>query len=177
MKHSYIHIPANIQFFRLILQYSGSTVHSHHDANVSLMPLCLWVRSWVYGYILWCVSESNALQLLTCFSGIYVIQLPYGANFILPREISLFFDSQHIVLRPYRDMFSDIWRGTAGNIKKMKQECQNTENSMSVCLFLSVSRGPLFSSYPQTHLSDWEDFSCTDSLLSPSACSQAKVKH
>lgn len=72
-------------------------------------------------------------------------------------------------------MFSDIWLGMAGIMEKLKKECQNTENSVSVCLFLSVSSGPLFSSYPQTHLSDWEDFSCTDSLLSPSACSQAKV--
>ncbi len=106
-----------------------------------------------------------------------MIQILYGADFIFYLErCPAFWLTTH--LRPYRYMFSDIWWGKAGNIEKLKKECQNTENSTSVCLFLSVSSGPLFSSYPQTHLSDWEDFSCTDSLLSPSACSQAKVtKH
>jgi len=36
-------------------------------------------------------------------------------------------------------MFWDFWRGMAVNIEKLK-----TENSMSICLFFSISSGPLF---------------------------------
>ncbi len=90
IKHSYIHISANIQFLgsfcSIVVQLFTHT----------MMQMCLWrpcVCGWDRGCmlsILWCVSESNALYLLTCFSGIYVIQLLYGANLILPREMSCF---------------------------------------------------------------------------------------
>ncbi len=144
------------------------------------MQMCLWrpcVCGWDRGCmlsILWCVSESNALYLLTCFSGIYVIQLLYGANFILPREMScflthntLYWDPTEICSQTFDGGRLEIFRNWR-SVKTLKTPWVFVSFSPSVAVLF-------FFSYPQTHLSDWEDFSCTDSLLSPSACSQARV--
>lgn len=122
-----------------------------------------------------CVSNAPVLGW-TCVSEIFVRWVYYAFNFT--ERDSLLYDSHRVKKQETLQRY--VQRHLTGDCCKYWETEKGVSKHWKLHEYLSLFLRQwwssfFFSSYPQTHLSDWEDFSCTDSLLSPSACSQTKV--